>query len=199
MGLAIAICQAGLSAMLIVASSGKLMQSRDLLEALEATRLPYPFAKGSSVALPVVELMLAAARLTLRGQPLTWTFAATIILLALFTAWLAYVVLRGLRVRCGCFGASHHLVSPAAIVRNGVLLSTAVVGFLLAMRSPSALPTMSAWLATLYANVGLAVALLTALDTVRPHLVLSESQTRTLGAGDFVTRTSLRLQEGTMT
>jgi hypothetical protein len=35
---------------------------------------------------------------------------------------------------------------------------------------------MSVWLAMLYVNVGLALALLTALDTVRPHLILSESQ-----------------------
>jgi hypothetical protein len=162
--------------MLIVASSGKLMQSRDLLGALEATGLPSPLAKASGVALPVVELTIATALVTLRGQLLTWTFATTIILLASFTAWLAYVVLRKLRIRCGCFGASHHLVSPAAIVRNGILLSAAVLGFLLAMRSSSSLPTMSVWLAMLYVNVGLALALLTALDTVRPHLILSESQ-----------------------
>jgi hypothetical protein len=176
MGIAIAICQAGLAALLIVAGAGKLMQSRDLIDALEATRVPYALASASAVALPVLELILATALLTLRGQLLASTFAATFILLASFTAWLGYVVMRGLQVRCGCFGGSHNVVSPTAIARNGVLLAVALVGCLLAMRASSALPTMSVWLAMLSANVGLALALLTAFDRVRPHLILSDGQ-----------------------
>jgi hypothetical protein len=87
-----------------------------------ALGLPRPAV--AAVAVPVVELALAAA-LVVAPAPAAVVAGA---LLVGFTLVLARALARGVRVGCGCFGASRkERVSPADLVRNAMLLAAAVV------------------------------------------------------------------------
>jgi hypothetical protein len=83
-----------------------------------------PWPGYSARAVPVVELGLAVA-LVVAPAPAAVVAAAALVG---FTVVLARAIARGVRVGCGCFGASRkERVSPADLVRNGLLLAAAVV------------------------------------------------------------------------
>lgn len=90
--------------------------------ALRAARVP-----GSAVialAVPVVELSVAAALLV---RPDVGAVAA-IVVLAVFTGFIAYLLVKRIDVSCGCFGANAtESVSSVDIVRNTFLLFAAFV------------------------------------------------------------------------
>ncbi|MEV3921291.1 MauE/DoxX family redox-associated membrane protein [Actinomadura coerulea] len=63
-------------------------------------------------------------------------FGVAAVLLTAFTAAIAAAVRRGRRTACRCFGPSSVPLGPRHLVRNGVLLTCAVLGAL----SPGGLP-----------------------------------------------------------
>jgi hypothetical protein len=94
------------------------------------------------------------------------------VLIAAFTVWMGWVYRQGLRLRCGCFGTGSAEIGPRSVGRNLILLGLAVGGAVLAERTNSLLPGPSLSLVVTVTAVGLGVALLDALRTVGPELVL---------------------------
>jgi Methylamine utilisation protein MauE len=165
--------QAGLAASLLVAATGKLVARGAFAATLRQSRLPDALAGPLGVVVPAVELALSLAVALGTGTVLSASLAATVALLAAFTAWLAWTAGRGLRIDCACFGPLSREVGPGTIARNVVLLGVAVGGLVLSVRTatpfsgPFLLKVMGAGAAgmTLALGVGLAAAL--------PMLVLS--------------------------
>lgn len=86
--------------------------------------LGLPRAELWAVAVPVAELVTAAALLIVPG----WGGVLAFALLAAFTANLALVIRSGRIASCACFGgASTEPVSNRHLIRNGVLLVLALV------------------------------------------------------------------------
>src|SRR5262245_28168663 len=104
--------QLGLSAALIVAATGKVLLSDDLVAALRLSHLPEAMIKPLAVAVPLLEVGLALALVLSPPGRLTLALIATAVLLALFTLWMGWVQARQLRVRCGCFGGGGGDVGP---------------------------------------------------------------------------------------
>ncbi len=89
-------------------------------------RLASALAAAGFVTLGAVELAVGA--LVLAGFRGLWAAGATTLLLVLFTAHLARLVIRRQRRRCRCGGLlGDHLVTQALLLRNGVLLAGAAV------------------------------------------------------------------------
>jgi hypothetical protein len=113
-----------LAATLVVAAIGKLRNRHELPAQLGAFGIPNGAVTTVAVALPIVELAVAAALLGWWNSAVpAW---AAVVLLALFTAGLVRAVARG--APCPCFGApSSGPAGGASIVRNAVLLALGVI------------------------------------------------------------------------
>jgi hypothetical protein len=83
---------------------------------------------------------------------------------------------RGLRVRCGCFGPGGGYVGSRTIRRNLLLLALALGGLVLAGQTRTPLPGPSLAMVVTVTSVGVCLALLLALRTAWPHLILSFDQ-----------------------
>lgn len=111
---------------LAVAAFLKLRAGRTMRAQLRAFGLAPPFDGVVALALPLVELTVAATLVAVSSSPVA-AFAA-VALLALFTGAIVANLARGRRVPCPCFGAgaSDALVSSRTLVRNCWLLALAV-------------------------------------------------------------------------
>lgn len=97
----------------------------DFIQALENFGLPRSLT-GAPLAATLILAEAASALLLLLGAVAGYVLALA--LLAGFTLGIAWVLRRGEKVSCQCFGASHAPVSAAHLVRNGLLLTITVVG-----------------------------------------------------------------------
>ncbi|NGY63805.1 hypothetical protein G7043_33290 [Lentzea sp. NEAU-D13] len=81
--------------------------------------VPDRWVRAVAMALPVVELGVAA------GVLLPWTVVAAGVvalgLLAVFSAMVAWLLWRGKRPACACFGAGSGVISGITLARNGLL------------------------------------------------------------------------------
>ncbi len=114
-----------LAAVFAWAAAAKLRDRDGTASEFAAMGLPAPTA--ASVAVPVVELVVAVALVlgAAVGRPSPAAFAAFALLVG-FTVHLASIVRTGRPVACRCFGgASTEPVSGRSLVRNGVLLTLA--------------------------------------------------------------------------
>ena len=175
-----------LSAVLLVAATEKTLRSEEFFAALRLSHLPDGAIAPLGVAVPALELALALALLLAPARWLPLAFGAAALVLVAFTAWMGWVRARRLRVRCGCFGPGGGHVGPRTIGRNLLLLALALAGLVLAGRTPTPLPGPSLAMAVIVTSLGLCLALLMALRTVWPHLILSVEryQARQAGATD---------------
>jgi Methylamine utilisation protein MauE len=162
-----------LSAVLLVAATEKLLRSEEFFAALRLSHLPGGSIAPIGVAVPALELTLALALLLVPARWLPLVFLAAALVLGVFTAWMGWVRARRLRVRCGCFGPGGGYVGPRTIGRNIVLLVLSLVGLALAGQTRSPLPEPSLAMAVTVTSLGACLALLLALRTAWPHLVLS--------------------------
>ncbi|MDO5534352.1 MAG: hypothetical protein Q4F65_06850 [Propionibacteriaceae bacterium] len=127
------------AAVLLLSGVAKLRDTQATRDAFTALRLPA--ALGASVApllLPWAEIALGVLLLVARGWLLVLAAAATV---ALFLAYLV-VIARALRfdeqVTCNCFGAlGEQGVTSRTLVRNGVLVGTAVLAVVAAAMGAS--------------------------------------------------------------
>src|SRR5262245_31550440 len=99
------IARLGLAAMLAIAAFGKVADIRHGGATLQALGVPRAASMSIAIALPVVELTIAA---TLLISPLApWGALAAAGLFALFTVVIAWNLVRGRTPDCNCFGALH--------------------------------------------------------------------------------------------
>jgi len=96
---------------------------------LQAGSLGVPAPVASVV--PVIEVVLGA--LLVAGLARPWPALAAVIVLVVFTAWLASLLRRPVRPVCSCFGnLSRRPVSWRSVARNAALLVVAVLAVALA-------------------------------------------------------------------
>lgn len=113
-----------------IAAAGKLADLKGFRRTLVEFGVPAPFAGIGVVALPVVELAVAALLVpTATGRAAA---GAALVLLLAFCLAVGRVLRRGERPDCGCLGrARASRVGPATLVRNailGVLAALVLVG-----------------------------------------------------------------------
>jgi hypothetical protein len=162
-----------LSVTLLVAATEKTLRAEEFFAALRLSHLPAGAIAPIGVVVPALELLLALALLLAPVQWLPLAFGAAAFVLGAFTAWMGRVRARRLRVRCGCFGPGGGQVGPRTIGRNVLLLALALAGVVLAGQTRSPLPDPSLAMAVTVTALGLCLALLIALRTAWPHLILS--------------------------
>lgn len=125
MGAILLIVRLGLSAVFAVAAAGKLLDRRGTVGSLTSFGVPSSMLAFVSVALPVVELAIAAALIPTASAP--WAALAAALLLAVFSVAVARVLARGDQVDCNCFGSlSAQPVGRLTLVRNLVLIAAAL-------------------------------------------------------------------------
>ncbi len=122
----------GLAVVFAVAAAGKLIDQGRTRETLAEFGVPERMQRPLGLALPVVELAIAAALLP--AATAAWAAVGAALLLAVFTAEVSRVLVRGGAVDCNCFGS----LGPSRITRwtaaRNVVLSllagaVALVGF----------------------------------------------------------------------
>ena len=172
-----------LSAVLLVAATKKTLRLDEFFAALRLSHLPAGAIAPVGVAVPALELTLALALLLAPAPWLTFAFLAAALTLGAFTAWMGWVSVRRLRVRCGCFGPGGGHVGPGTIGRNLLLLALALGGVILTGQTRSPLPGPSLAMAVTVTSIGVCLALLVALRTAWPHLILSVEQFQARQAG----------------
>jgi hypothetical protein len=137
------VCQIMLAAILLIAASGKVRYTQQLVTALRVSVIPQFFVFPVAIIIITLETELALGLvLSIQGM-LPFVFCGTFLLLGAFTGWLISVYRRQLNVECGCFGASRAKVGKGSIIRNVVLMGISAVGFFLSLYSSSILPTPS--------------------------------------------------------
>ncbi|MDB4884202.1 MAG: hypothetical protein JWL95_2968, partial [Gemmatimonadetes bacterium] len=109
-----------LSAVFLVAGIAKLVDRAGSRAAMAGFGLPASLASPLGVALPVVELLVASALIP--ATTARWGALGALLLLGLFVAGIANVMLRGREAECHCFGQLHSArVGWATLGRNVAL------------------------------------------------------------------------------
>jgi hypothetical protein len=165
-----------LSVVLLVAATEKTLRSEEFFAALRLSHLPAVSITPIGVAVPALELTLALVLLLAPAKWLPLVFFAAALVLGAFTAWMGWVRARRLRVRCGCFGPGGGDIGPRTIGRNLLLLALALAGLVLAGQTRTPLPGPSLAMVVTVTSFGVCLALLLALRTAWPHLILSFGQ-----------------------
>jgi hypothetical protein len=165
-----------LSVVLLVAATEKTLRSEEFFAALRLSHLPAVSIAPIGIAVPALELTLALALLLAPARWLPLAFAAAALVFGVFTAWMGWVRARRLRVRCGCFGPGGGHVGSRTIGRNLLLIALALAGLVLTGQTQSPLPGPSLAMDVTVTSLGLCLALLLALRTAWPHLILSFEQ-----------------------
>jgi hypothetical protein len=160
------------AATFLVSGVSKALRPDEFASALRLSHLPGPVAQ-TAAGVPFVEIALSLLLVLLAGTGLVVAFGAAVALLVGFTAWMIWILVRGLRVRCGCFGSSGSEVGRKTLVRNAVLIAVAGAGLALAWRSDGALPGFSIWTLATASAVGLTGAVVVAVVRAWPALVLT--------------------------
>jgi hypothetical protein len=173
--------QLALAAVLFLAATGKALRPDEFMSALRLSHLPTVAVRPIAVAVPVVELALAAALVLGPANWLPGALVATAALLGAFTVWMGWVRTRHLRVRCGCFGPGGAEIGGRTIGRNLLLALLAIAGMLLAMRTQSPLPGPSLAMAVAATSLAMCLALVDALRAAWPDLAVTFDR---LHAGD---------------
>ena len=122
----------------------KLLDRDDTSESLRQFGVPDPLVAPATVALPVVELVVAV--LLVPAPTAVLGAVAAAVLLATFSVAVLRLLRRGESVACRCFGRhSDRPVGPRTLVRNGILLALSV--WIAASGRPEPVPTVfrDAW------------------------------------------------------
>lgn len=175
-----------LSAALLVAATQKILRTEELFAALRLSHLPEPSIAVIGVAVPALELALALALLLAPARWLPLAFGAVALVLGMYIAWMGWVRMRRMRVRCSCFGPGGEYVGPRTIGRNVMLLALALGGLALAGQTPSPLPGPSLAMVVTVTSLAVYLALLLALRNAWPHLnfTFERLQARQLAAAE---------------
>jgi len=169
-------CQLILATVLLVAATGKLLNSEQLGAALRLSHLPKALITPMAVLTPAVELCLAVGLVLSTPPSLPFIIAATVGLFCLFTIWMLAVYIRGLHLKCGCFGTASAEIGPRTILRNVLLIVASLGGFVLAQTTRSPLPGPSLWMLMTVLSLGMSVMLLRSFHGSRAALFLSMTE-----------------------
>ncbi len=170
--------QLGLAVVMLLAATGKLLNGGQFLSALRSSALPEVLVGPLAILIPVLEFFLAFGLLLSPSQALPFLLALYASVISLFTGWMLVVSIRGLHLKCGCFGTGKTEIGPGTISRNGVLLFISLGGVILAAQEPSSLPPLSLWMIVLVSSIGLSLMLLVALQRGRGALIFSSKHLR---------------------
>ena len=125
---AVLLARVALSALFLVAALAKLVDRTGSRAAMAGFGVPPSLATPLGVALPLVELLVAAVLLP--ASTARWGALAALLLLGVFVAGIANVMLRGREAECHCFGQLHSArVGWPTLGRNLVLAAVAVLVF----------------------------------------------------------------------
>jgi hypothetical protein len=178
--------QLAVATTLLVAAGGKLVAPGELAGALRASRI-FPRRAVASIAAAVVagEIVISVAVLSLQGDSLAASFGAAAVLCSGFALWGGSVKIRGIKLRCACFGGSSTNVTWWTIARAAGLGWLAVMGSVTSMEGVALLEA-SAWGAASAVGYSVCVLLLSAFARTRRTLLLKpdslQSASREAGA-----------------
>lgn len=121
-----------LAAVLLLSGIAKLRAPQETGRAARDLGVPPHLTRGVAIALPLVEIVVAAM-LTVTGLAAV-AAAAAATLLAVFTVLVVTSLRRGRRPACACFGAlsTEQAISSRTVIRNLVLFAMAVAVFVAA-------------------------------------------------------------------
>ncbi|WP_338026010.1 MauE/DoxX family redox-associated membrane protein [Corallococcus macrosporus] len=144
-------CRLMLATVFALAALGKARGRRpfdEFIQTLENLGFPRALA-GAPLAATLV--LTEAASALLLGVGVAAGYALALALLVGFTLGIAWVMRRGEKVACRCFGASNAPVGAAHLVRNGLLLAVTVAG---AVSHPSASGGLAMGMGVIAGTVG---------------------------------------------
>lgn len=146
MNSALLIARFALTAVFFVAGVAKLLDRAGSSAAMAGFGLPKSLAAPLGVALPVVELLVAIALIPAASA--RWGALGALVLLGLFVAGIANVMVRGREAECHCFGQLHSSrVGWSTLGRN--LALALVAGFVIAGERGGSSPSYMEWISGL--------------------------------------------------
>lgn len=146
MNSALLIARFALTAVFFVAGVAKLLDRAGSSAAMAGFGLPKSLAAPLGVALPVVELLVAIALIPAASA--RWGALGALVLLGLFVAGIANVMVRGREAECHCFGQLHSSrVGWSTLGRNFAL--ALVAGFVIAGERGGSSPSYMEWISGL--------------------------------------------------
>ncbi len=128
MSAALALLRIALGGLLLWAGASKIPDMASFAESVANYRIvPAPLVPAAAAA--VVGIEIVAGVLLVAGRLARAASLVTALLLAVFTAALGIALLRGIDLRCGCFGGEE-AATWGTVARDVVLLAAAVAVFL---------------------------------------------------------------------
>jgi hypothetical protein len=97
-------------------------------------------------------------------------------LLAIFALWTTWIVVKGVRVTCGCFGSRDSTVTLRSAIRNGCLAVAALVGGAVAHGHTTPVGPVDLELVQIVGSAVVVAMLVLALQRVWPALVLTDRE-----------------------
>jgi len=170
------LCQLVLATILLVAATGKMINSEQLAAALRLSHISNALITPLVVFLPFLEMGLAFGLVFDTSSLLPFFLIATGGLLSIFTFWMLIVSLRGLHLQCGCFGPGRSEISWNTILRNIFFIALTVGGLISAFQSRSSLPVPSIWMLVTVLSGGMCIILLWSFWQGKSGLLLSVAQ-----------------------
>src|SRR5687767_6646818 len=136
--LTLLIARLALAAIFFVAGVAKLLDRAGSRAAIAGFGVPKSLAAPLGIALPIIELIVAIALIPAPSSLLgAW---GALLLLGLFVAGIASVMIRGSEAECHCFGQLHSSkVGLPTLARNVAL--ALVAGFVIALQSGGSSPS----------------------------------------------------------
>lgn len=115
-----------LAGVFVVAGIAKLLDLAGSRQAMAAFGIPTHFASLVGLALPIAEIVLAAALIPVASA--WWAALGVLALLLAFIAAIGYNLAQGQTPDCHCFGQLHSApAGPATLARNGLLAGLALL------------------------------------------------------------------------
>jgi len=192
------ILRLALAATFAVAGVAKLRDRQQLANTLSEFGVPERFTAFLSKGLPLVELAVAMALLSVRTAPLG--ASAALLLLLLFIGGMLYNLARGRKPRCNCFGQMGTApIGPLTVVRNLVLAAFATL--ILSMGPGPSIYDPLAWIANHASVIGISLGILVVLVLLQAFLTFQvlRQQGRILtilNASQPGTQTSINIAPG---
>ncbi len=119
----------GIAAVLVYAGAMKLIDTRSFAEEIGNYRLLPSLAPLLAVTLPTVEVVAGLALAFGRGALRQGAALLVLGLLAMFTLAVASARIRGIDVRCGCFGTGGGPVTTLVVLRDALFVLWAALVF----------------------------------------------------------------------
>lgn len=169
------LCQVVLSSMMLLAATGKMLDTQQFVAALKLSLLPKRLIEPTATLVPLVEIGLAVGLVLTPADYLPLFMLVAIALLSIFTVWMLTIHLHGLHIRCGCFGSGEAQVGLRSIFRNMGFIVIAIVGLMLSVFLHDVLLTPSIWTAITLFSLGMCLSLVRTFLGVKQSLVLTQT------------------------